>query len=462
MTHAGRIGTGWRARWASRANERRRRAHADAVEAWCLEGVRLRRLRAAAEELPSVRAVVPVDLASGETVVAVQPSTGLVTVPRHADLPRAELSAVPVIGPDAAPLPAGIRVTEAGTAVVTDRRVVLIGRKRTRQWTYAELGGLTHHPGVPVTLLHGPTGVLVAGLRVPRGAAPQFRLRLTLAYADATGQRAAVLARLDEAVAANRRTPPPAPVLVSAAHAPGYPRLTRTAVAAAAAVFLVAVATLPTTTGPDPASRPPTARPTVGGVAVAPTADTGIGPTASGSPTAEPELPGSVALDPGPSGVAGGGPVLLPQLLVPHPADRTPSRTPQTGPPSGPVPTPSPAAPSETAQPSPSPTAPPAPTPTPVDRCGAPENPLGYTYCGGALIHEPATDVCRWFACVEGFWSGHGYLVRCGDGTVGMVGGRYGTCPDRSGRRDPVYGPTADGDPAMASAAPVPAAYDLL
>ncbi|MGC1212146.1 MAG: hypothetical protein WA890_12875, partial [Micromonospora sp.] len=200
-------------RWATRENARRRRAHEDAVEAWCLRGIRLQRLRASAEDHPSIRPAVPVDLAHDETVVAVQPSTGLLTVPRHADLPRAELSAVPVEQPESSSaLPEGSRVTEAGTAVVTDRRVILVGRRRTRQWTYAELSGLTHHPTVPVTLLHGPTGALVAGLRVPRGAAARFRLRLTLAYADATGQRRAVLARLDEAVAANRRTRPPSPV----------------------------------------------------------------------------------------------------------------------------------------------------------------------------------------------------------------------------------------------------------
>ncbi|MFR9778119.1 hypothetical protein ACL02O_18955 [Micromonospora sp. MS34] len=462
-----RAGRGWRARWARRENARRRRAHEDAVEAWCLHGVRLRRLRAAAEERPEIHAAVPLDLALGETVVAVQPSTGLVTVPRHADLPPPELSAIPLMVPERAPaLPDGTRVTDAGTAVLTDRRIVLVGRNSARQWSYAELSGLTHHPGLPLTLLHGPTGALVAGLRVPRGAAPHFRLRLTLAYADATGQRAAVLARLDGAVAANRRTPPPAPVLVSGAHAPGYARLTRPAVTAAAAAVLVAVAALAATTGPDRTRRPPTALPTGGRVTVGPTDDAGIGPAPSGEPTGEPVVPGRPAPTSEASGGVGGGRMLPPRHRAPHPVNPNPGRGPQTGPPSRPAPAPSPAVPSRTPRPSPSATVPPSPSPSPtakpVDRCGAPENPLGYTYCAGALVHEPAADVCHWFTCVDDFWAGHGYLMRCADGAVGMVGGRYGTCPERSGRKQPVYVSRVRGLPARAGALLVPAADDLL
>ncbi|WP_157746262.1 hypothetical protein [Micromonospora inositola] len=464
MTHVDSTGAGWRARWARRENARRRRAHEDAVEAWCLRGVRLQRLRAAAEDRPTIRPAVPVDLADDETVVAVQPSTGLVTVPRHADLPLPDLSAIAVAHPESAPrLPEGGRVTDAGTAVVTDRRIVLVSRKRTHEWPYAELSGFTHHPAVPATLLHGPTGALVAGLRVPRGAAARFRLRLTLAYADATGQRDAVLARLDQAVAANRRSQPAAPILVSATQAPGNARLTRRAVAAAAAA-LVALVALAATADSDPTGRPPTALPTGGGVVVpataTPGADTGIGPEASSAPA---DVPGGPAPRPEPAGIAAGGPMPPPaDRRVQLPSDLATGQAPQTGH----VPTPGPVDPSRTPSPTPAPTTTsPTPTPTSSDRCGAPENPFGYTYCGGSLILEPAVDVCRYFVCVDGFWAGQGYLVRCGDGTVGMVGGRYGTCPDRKGRKQPVYGPAPHGGRAAAAPASVvlvPAPRDLL
>ncbi|MEU5943547.1 hypothetical protein ABZ807_31285 [Micromonospora sp. NPDC047548] len=441
MTHVDRTGVGWRARWAERENARRRRAHEDAVEAWCQRGVDLQRLRAAAEDPPTIRPALPLDLAYDETVVAVQPSTELVTVPRHADLPHPELSAIPVAHPDTAPpLPEGSRVAGASTAVVTDRRIVLVSRKRTYEWTYAQLGGLTHHPAVPVTLLHGPNGALVAGLRVPRGAAARFRLRLTMAYADATGQRAAVLTRLNAAVVASRRLPPAAPVLVSAAQAPGYHRLIRPGVAAG--VALVATAAFAAMADSDPIGHPPTVLPTDGGVVVTttPGAGTSIGPAASSAPAVGRVAPGRVAPRPAPAGLAGGWFMPPPvDRRAPLPSDRATTPVPQPGPP-GRVPTPG-----TVPSPTPRPTAPPpasptpTPTPTPVQRCGAPENPLGYTYCGGSLIHEPAVEVCSYFVCVDGFWAGHGYLTQCGDGTVGMVGGRYGRCPDRRGRKQPVY-----------------------
>ncbi len=388
------------------------------------------------------------DLAYDETVVAVQPPTGLLGVPRHAGLAPAVLSAIAVAQPEPAPpLPEGSRVTDAGTAVVTDRRIVLVSRKRTHQWTYAQLSGLTHHPTVPVTLLHGPNGALVVGLRVPRGAAARFRLRLTLAYADATGQRHGVLARLDEAVAANRRTLPVAPVLVSAAHAPGYARLTQPAVAAAGAALVVLAAFAATMT-PDPTGQPATALST-GGVVVpattTPGTDTGIGPVASNTPAVDPIVPGGPAPAPAPGGMAAGG-------RMPPPVDRrallasdcatggVPQTSRPTGPASTPGGTPSPT-PAPPGSPTPTPTPTPAPAPAPaVERCGVPQNPFGYTYCDGPLIHEPAADVCSYFVCVDGFWAGRGYLIQCGDGTVGMVGGRYGSCPDRPGRKQPVYG----------------------
>ena len=63
------------------------------------------------------------------------------------------------------------------------------------------------------------------------------------------------------------------------------------------------------------------------------------------------------------------------------------------------------------------------------------------TYCGGSRIQAPAADVCSYLACVADFWQGEGHMIQCGDGTVGMVGGRTGTCPQSQGRKQPVYAP---------------------
>ncbi|MFG2058589.1 hypothetical protein ACGFI9_31650 [Micromonospora sp. NPDC048930] len=428
-------GSGWRARWAKRENKRRQRAYADAVETWSLRGIRLQRLRAAAEQSPAESADgLPVDLADGEVVVAVQPKAELVEVQagRHADLPTPELAVVPVHPRKRGRrLPHGLRVAGVGTALVTDRRIILLGRKIRREWAFPLLSGLAHYPTAPITLVHTADGRPLAGLRVPLADAAHFRLRLTMAYADFLGQRPIVLARLDQMVAANRRSLPPAPVAATAEQAPASARLARPALVAAA-VALVAVpayAMMVDPRGPRGAFD--------GGVADAPL------------PTALPELPtgtwpGSAATTP-PSAPA-------PTTASPAPATTTPGRAgaptrrsagpgaPRRSTPTPrPAPRPTPPPNAGPGRPTPAPPTVPGDQPTPADRCGAPENPYGYTYCGGDLVHEPATGVCGFFTCVDGFWAGKGYLIVCDDGRIGMVGGSTGRCPERAGRKDPVY-----------------------
>lgn len=72
-------------------------------------------------------------------------------------------------------------------------------------------------------------------------------------------------------------------------------------------------------------------------------------------------------------------------------------------------------------------------------RCGAPVNPFGYDFCGGQRIHRPARAVCDWFDCVNGFWSGKGWLVQCRDGTVSLTGGQRDACTDHQGFRRTVW-----------------------
>ena len=418
MAELDRTGSGWGTRWAERENKRRRRAYEDAVEDWCLRGIRLLRLRAAAEELPAEPAAdLPVDLTHDEVVLAVQPDAELVDVEDgHADLPTPELAVIPVQRTPRTPrLPKGVRVTDAGTAVVTDRRVILFGREGDREWTYLELSGLAHHAAAPITMLHTFDGGAVAGLRVPLDAAARFRLRLTMAYADFIGQRRVVLARLDEAVAANRRSRPPAPVVVTAEHAPARARLAHPAIIAAA----VALIALPAYAMTADSAGPEGPRGALdGGTPITRGTGPGTETPFSTAPTAGPSVPSTApsrAADPDVTSAAPG----------PGPVDPEASQ---------PIPAPG------LIDPAPGPTGSPGmPSPIPADRCGAPENPYGYNYCGGVLVREPAPDVCRWFTCVEGFWAGRGYLTVCEDGRLGMVGGPSGRCPERAGRKEPVY-----------------------
>ncbi|MER6596109.1 hypothetical protein ABT214_30520, partial [Micromonospora purpureochromogenes] len=209
--------SGWRARWVTRENERRRKAYEAAAEAWRRRDNELRQLCARADEpeQPAQTPVgLPVDLDDDEVVATVQAGAELLEVTaRHAaGLPAPELTVVPVADPVRSPGPTkGIAVADAGMAVVTDRRLILIGRQGVREWPYAQLTGVAHHPEEPFTLLHEQGAGRIRGVRVPTTAAAAFRLRLTVAYADAVAERDALLDRLDEAVVAHWRTQPAAP-----------------------------------------------------------------------------------------------------------------------------------------------------------------------------------------------------------------------------------------------------------
>ncbi|WP_309227191.1 hypothetical protein [Micromonospora thermarum] len=446
----------WRVRWAERENDRRRRAHAGDAEAWRRRADELTRLRIEATcflgsslppDVPVVR------LRRGEVVYRVLPRVELVEVAaRHlADLPAPGLAVDPA-GTDAParPLPPGIRAVDAGTAVVTDRRVAFLGRHHQRIWWYADLAGPAHHPRAPLTLLHTTDGTPLAGLLAPPPAALNLRFYLTLAFADGLGNRDAVAACLDDLVAAHQRTRPVAPPLAAPTQAPVIARLhdRRLAGAAAAvaaslvigATFAVSRTLTPTVPSGTPSpvvvsdvTGPVDGSPTASGVPTTPSPQPDGGspahPTGATPPTApaapEPRGRRSVGGVPPGGGTQEGGPGPGGPSAVPAMPDSPPVVVPQP-PPSDPTPS--------------VPPTPPSSAPTGPDRCGAPANPYGYNYCGGSRIHDPAADVCGWFRCVADFGRGKGHLVRCEDGLIGWVGGPGGTCATHRGARSPVYG----------------------
>jgi Protein of unknown function (DUF3761) len=81
--------------------------------------------------------------------------------------------------------------------------------------------------------------------------------------------------------------------------------------------------------------------------------------------------------------------------------------------------------------------------PKPVNTCGAPANPWGYNFCGGATISSPPSSFCGYFNCIKSFWTedipGDGYVVRCQDGTYSLSGGESGACSSHGGVSRPLY-----------------------
>ncbi|MGQ5263673.1 hypothetical protein ACTWLT_23325 [Micromonospora sp. ZYX-F-536] len=248
-------GLQWRIAWAERENERRRRAYRGATDAWLRRNDHLTRLRIEAAGFlgcTQPRTGLPVDLAHDELVFRVVPLAKLVEAEaRH-------VTGLPTPGPltcadtPGNTLPTGLRVVDAGLAVVTNHRIAFAGRDHRREWRYADLTGPAHHPDVPLTLLHADDRGPLAGLLVPATAAVNFRFYLTLAVAALAGERATVVARLDALLDAHRRARPTPLPFVGPDEAPLTAVRPDRRMIAVAAVTAMVVATLgPGAFGPE-------------------------------------------------------------------------------------------------------------------------------------------------------------------------------------------------------------------
>ncbi|MEH0844430.1 hypothetical protein V6U81_18780 [Micromonospora sp. CPCC 205711] len=257
-------GSTWRYRWAQRQNERRQRSYRDAEQAWQCRADELRRLRTLAVDLQgsvAAGAGLPLELAPGELVFWTMPAAQLVEVRHTAVLPAPDLT----VEVDAVPLhhrlPDGVRPVDAGIAVLTNRRLVLLGGRGRRDWAYGKMTGLSHDAAAPVTLIQVLDRRRTSGLLLPAGAAADFRFILTLAFADAIEQRASVAAQLDELIAEHAQTQPFRPPIATPAQARLAARVPggRRTVAVAAALTLIVPAVLfesdpPVSPGPEVAA----------------------------------------------------------------------------------------------------------------------------------------------------------------------------------------------------------------
>ncbi|MEU7810271.1 MULTISPECIES: hypothetical protein [unclassified Micromonospora] len=360
--------------WARRENERRRQAYETAARAWRRRAEHLDRLRIEADGfhgcvLPGTALPVPLD--DGEVVYRILPAVDLVeATARH--LPGLSVPGGTLAGcldPAEGPLPAGLRVVASGAAVVTDRRVAFAGPDVGREWPLRSLRGLGHHPGRPVTLLHDADGGAPAGLRVPAPGAANARFYLTLAHADATGSRKAVVDDVEALWSAHRAARPRPPRPLGPWDAPAdraLPQRLAAAGVAAVAVLLgvTSAGTWAATAGQtDPAGRTATHPATAPAPArsSAPPAATPIGPSAPPAPrpTQRPEAP------PGPAARSDDRIRTTTPPVAGSPSTHVGDRPPAPAEPSGPPADPVTAAPSASPTPDPGPTGEPDPTAEP-------------------------------------------------------------------------------------------------
>ncbi|WP_433495988.1 hypothetical protein ACQP26_14815 [Micromonospora sp. CA-248089] len=338
--------------WARRENERRRRAYESAARIWRRHAEHLDRLAMEAAgfhgcALPGTPLPVPLD--DGEIVYRILPTVDLVeATARHLPgLPVPGRTLADCLDPADGPLPAGLRVVDSGAAVVTDRRVAFAGHDVRRDWPLRELHGLGHHPGRPVSLLHGADGGTPAGLRVPAPGAANARFYLTLAHAGATGTRQAVVEDVEALRSAHRAARPRPPRPLGPWDAPAEralpQRLAAAGVAAVAVLLSVTSAGTWTATAgqTDPAHRPATHPATAPAATPSPPAPHTATPAGPSSPpiprptrsAPRPErhpvtLPGGRVLTTAPP-VAGSPPT--------RPGDRPPAPVEPTAPPADPV-----------------------------------------------------------------------------------------------------------------------------
>ncbi|MGC5031803.1 hypothetical protein [Micromonospora sp. DT229] len=248
MARTDSTGSTWRYRWARRQNERRRRLFRSAEGAWRRRDEELRRLRTLAEQCHGSAAAgegLPLELGPDEIVLRVVPAARLVEVRHIAVLPAPELTVGEVPRRMHRRLPEGVRATDAGIAVITNRRLVLLGGRGRRDWAYGRISGLAHDPQAPVTLIQVLDRRRTSGVLLPADTAAEFRFLLTLAFADAIEQREAVIAELDELIAEHAKARPCRPGIATPAQArlsALLPGGRRTAVVAVALAVLVPLA----------------------------------------------------------------------------------------------------------------------------------------------------------------------------------------------------------------------------
>ncbi|MEV6810572.1 hypothetical protein [Micromonospora sp. NPDC051296] len=353
------------------------------------------------------------------------PAAQMIEAPGFTSLPAVtpDLVAVPAEGLGR-PLPQGFNTIDAGTVVLTDRRVIFLGARGKREWAYAKLAGLLHDRSSPSSLMHVVNRQRISGLYLPSASAPGFRFNLALALADAREQRPLLIAHLDGLLAQHRSAQPVPPALATPANAPATARVPggRASIVATLLFALCAFGGVLQAIGASTSPTSPTS------LAASAQADGLPVPSVSADRTANSATPAPTPSTSAPPTKASPSPSPTKASATPTKASAVPTKAAVKPPPTQ--------SPTPKAKPKPT-TA--SPAPKQADLCGAPQNPYGYNFCGGSYIYSPASGVCLYFKCIGNFSNGKGYMIQCNDGMVSMSGGRSGSCSHHGGNRRAVY-----------------------
>jgi hypothetical protein len=429
----------WRSRWAARENQRRLSEHTAANRRWQADLHDLDQMLGVARSFEGLSAHPgsPLVLKRGERVFLALPMVTLIegtTSPVRLSMDarfswrgtrttgRDNLQSAPPTAPE------GMRAVDSGPVTLTDRRIVFHGSKHAREWAFSKLLGLANSQAGPYTVLQVSNRQKPSGVLYPPSAAPGWRFNLALALAVFADRRQTLVADLErerhELIALRPGVPAvalpeQAPSQLALIHAvstlyvgrPGQSaarRIVQGTVAGVVTLFALSiVAGLSSTTVSTTSAglALPTARPSSSSPTRKPAA-TVAPPTAAVTSTAS-------------------------RPASPRPGVKNPAQRPQV--------TATRSTPRPTTRPTTRATPKPTPRPAAPKLCGAPANPWGYTFCGGAYITSPPSDFCAYFDCIANFPKGHGYVEQCMDGRFSRSGGRQGACSYHRGERRPLF-----------------------
>lgn len=214
-----------RTRWAERENTRRRMAYESAITRWSLvDGELSAMVRAARgfDGMPPQEAPPWLDLRRDEHLLWLGQDAQLVEAPVWPPLGQpghGTLTIDRLVGPFDHAVPSTLATVDRGPIAVTDKRVVLAGRRR-REWVYGKLAGLEHLPNSPCTLMFVTNRAKVSGVVLHPALAAPFRFNLALGLASGAGDRAGFVAHMERQLAWHQGIKPLPMAPVGAADAP--------------------------------------------------------------------------------------------------------------------------------------------------------------------------------------------------------------------------------------------------
>ena len=207
---------------ARRAEEDARRAFQEATARWEPDSKRLRELIETArtlgtdeaptlgtDEAPTLLPGCPVALKRGEIAFYWLPSVSLVETSLEPDQCNDGYSGCSLhvlrnvewqfgaTHDDVEPGPDAPTVLDVGSVTITNQRVVFQGPKHARVWSFSKLLGTQDDAATPRTAIAVSNHQRVLGVQYTEEEAEEFRFRLHLALAEQQGDRAAIVAALE-------------------------------------------------------------------------------------------------------------------------------------------------------------------------------------------------------------------------------------------------------------------------